>query len=191
MSCIQNYIRQWIVSNTVLEYPFLGTDATWLKPKTWVLVSTRMLGGRSWDGNIAHTVRNWLWILKSFRINSQLSTNTMHNALPYIFILYYSTENSYLYQSTRDQHHGTRTFWYVSSNPRSTFFYIILHFLHLVHLYNLNAYTSLYFNFINVYSIICQYINIPFPSCTQMFYKKLSTCYYLLLLRHAYDVSYV
>jgi len=46
----------------------------------------------------------------------------MHSVLPSIFILHYSTEKSYLYQSTGDHHHGTRTFWYVPSNSRSTFF---------------------------------------------------------------------
>jgi len=90
-----------------------------------VSVSTTVLAGRRWDGNTTHTVRNWLWILKSFRINSQHSTSTMlHNVLPYTFTLYYSIDNSYLYQSTRDHHHGTQTFWYVPSNSRSMFFYV-------------------------------------------------------------------
>jgi hypothetical protein len=114
----------------------------------------------------------------------------MHNVLPYAFILYYSTENCYLFQSTRDHHHATRTFWYVPNSSRSTFYYI-LRFSYLVHLYNLNAYSSLYFNYINVSNIICQYINIQFPSCTQLFYIELSTFCYFPLFRHAYDVNYL
>jgi len=51
----------------------------------------------------------------------------MYNVLPYTFILYYSIDNSYLYQSTRDHHHGTRTFWYVPSNFRSMFFFVLYH----------------------------------------------------------------
>jgi hypothetical protein len=58
--------------------------------------------------------------------------------------------------------------------------------MYLVHLYNLNAYSTLYFNYINVSNFICLYINIPFPSCTQMLYKELSTFYYFILLRHAH-----
>jgi hypothetical protein len=117
--CISNYFRRWIFPNTVLEYPFLGTNATWRKPRPCVLVSTKTLDGRRWDGN---TVRNWLRILKSFGINSHHSTNKMHSVLPYTFILHYITKNSYLYQSRRDNHHGTRTFWYVPSKSRPTFF---------------------------------------------------------------------
>jgi hypothetical protein len=108
----------------------------------------------------------------------------MHNVIPYAFTLHYSTENSYLFQSTRDHPHGTRTFWYVPSNSRSTFLYS-LRILYLVHLYNLNAYSSLYFNYINVSNTICQYNNIQFPSCTQLFYIQLSTfCYFTFPAMH-------
>jgi len=54
----------------------------------------------------------------------------MHSVLPYTFLLYFSIDNSYLYQSTRDHHYGTRIFWYVPSNSRSMYF--VLYYIYCI-----------------------------------------------------------